>query len=232
MNDRLEPRIRILLGSSIAIGPGKAALLAELGIDAVVAYPTDDELLRLAPEEFFQRIVREQLDARAMIEGPNFCFGRGRSGTIDVLRSLCAGAGISLGRQHDNVAELSVGDENLLAVDHELVAIPPRQDAYTPLYVVRTSTDHYLALFGRSPHLGCRIVGTDDPNYERLPGRNDLPFEDPCDGGYFTLTGAKVSGPSPRGLDRFGITVANGKHKILEVVPKEKTIVPPACTFA
>src|ERR1700738_35456 len=26
MNDRLEPRIRILLGSSIAIGPGKAAL--------------------------------------------------------------------------------------------------------------------------------------------------------------------------------------------------------------
>src|ERR1043165_9393324 len=27
MNDRLEPRIRILLGSSIAIGPGKATLL-------------------------------------------------------------------------------------------------------------------------------------------------------------------------------------------------------------
>jgi molybdate transport system regulatory protein len=27
VNDRLEPRIRILLGSSIAIGPGKAALL-------------------------------------------------------------------------------------------------------------------------------------------------------------------------------------------------------------
>ena len=27
MNHRLEPRIRILLGSSIAIGPGKAALL-------------------------------------------------------------------------------------------------------------------------------------------------------------------------------------------------------------
>ena len=27
MNERLEPRIRILLGSSIAIGPGKAALL-------------------------------------------------------------------------------------------------------------------------------------------------------------------------------------------------------------
>jgi len=31
MNDRLEPRIRILLGSSIAIGPGKAALLEAIG---------------------------------------------------------------------------------------------------------------------------------------------------------------------------------------------------------
>src|SRR5262247_1210294 len=30
----------------------------------------------------------------------------------------------------------------------------------------------------------------------------------------------------------FIFTVANGKHKILEVVPKEKTIFPPACTFA
>jgi len=31
MNDRLEPRLRILLGSSIAIGPGKAALLQAIG---------------------------------------------------------------------------------------------------------------------------------------------------------------------------------------------------------
>jgi molybdate transport system regulatory protein len=31
VNDRLEPRIRNLLGSSIAIGPGKAALLEAIG---------------------------------------------------------------------------------------------------------------------------------------------------------------------------------------------------------
>ena len=40
MNDRLEPRLRILLGSSIAIGPGKAALLqaiAETGSIAAAA---------------------------------------------------------------------------------------------------------------------------------------------------------------------------------------------------
>jgi molybdate transport system regulatory protein len=35
--DRLEPRIRILLGSSIAIGPGKAALLEAIGDTGSIA---------------------------------------------------------------------------------------------------------------------------------------------------------------------------------------------------
>ena len=37
MSDRLEPRIRILLGSSIAIGPGKAALLEAIGETGSIA---------------------------------------------------------------------------------------------------------------------------------------------------------------------------------------------------
>ena len=37
MDDRLEPRIRILLGSSIAIGPGKAALLEAIGDTGSIA---------------------------------------------------------------------------------------------------------------------------------------------------------------------------------------------------
>jgi molybdate transport repressor ModE-like protein len=37
MNDRLELRIRILLGSSIAIGPGKAALLEAIGDTGSIA---------------------------------------------------------------------------------------------------------------------------------------------------------------------------------------------------
>src|SRR6266851_5205880 len=37
MNDCLEPRIRILLGSSIAIGPGKAALLQAIGETGSIA---------------------------------------------------------------------------------------------------------------------------------------------------------------------------------------------------
>ena len=74
----------------------KAQLLAQLGIDAVIAYPTDEQLLALSAEDFFNQIVREQLGAKAMVEGPNFYFGRGRAGTIEVLRQLTSAAGIRL----------------------------------------------------------------------------------------------------------------------------------------
>ena len=67
----------------------KADLLAELGVDAVVAYPTNRELLQLSYREFFQQIVVEQLGAKAMVEGPNFYFGHNREGTVERLDELC-----------------------------------------------------------------------------------------------------------------------------------------------
>ena len=85
----------------------KAQLLDELGVTAVVAYPTDEELLSLSPQQFFDRIVRQRLAARAMVEGPNFFFGRGRAGNIDVLGQLCQAAGVSL----EIVQPLVVGDQ-------------------------------------------------------------------------------------------------------------------------
>lgn len=74
----------------------KAELLFELGVDAVLAYPTDDALLRLAPGEFFQRIVLQRLGARALVEGPNFRFGHERAGDVQTLRELCRQNGVEL----------------------------------------------------------------------------------------------------------------------------------------
>jgi riboflavin kinase / FMN adenylyltransferase len=67
-----------------------------LGVDHVIAYPTDEALLQLSPDDFFGRIVRERLRAQAMVEGPNFYFGHGRSGDIGQLNGLCERAGILL----------------------------------------------------------------------------------------------------------------------------------------
>ena len=74
----------------------KAQLLAALGVDSIIAYPTDEKLLGLTDREFFDRIVRGSLAAKAMVEGPNFFFGRDRMGTIDVLRRYTAEAGLAL----------------------------------------------------------------------------------------------------------------------------------------
>lgn len=72
----------------------KAELLHELGVDVVIAYPTDRRLLGLTPEEFFAEIVLATLDARALMEGPNFHFGRARQGDVRMLESLCRQRGI------------------------------------------------------------------------------------------------------------------------------------------
>jgi len=74
----------------------KAELLARHGVNKIVAYPTDEQLLGLSAQEFFEKIVRGALDAKAMVEGPNFYFGNNREGTIDVLRKFTSAAGISL----------------------------------------------------------------------------------------------------------------------------------------
>ena len=70
----------------------KIEILAELGADAVLVYPTDKALLEMEARQFFEHIVRDQLAARAMVEGPNFFFGRHRSGNVEVLRQFCAEA--------------------------------------------------------------------------------------------------------------------------------------------
>lgn len=85
----------------------KAQLLDELGVTAVVAYPTDEALLTLSPEQFFDRVACRGLAARAIVEGPNFFFGRQRAGNIDVLGQLCQESGVAL----EIVEPLTVGGE-------------------------------------------------------------------------------------------------------------------------
>ena len=74
----------------------KVELLGQLGVDQVVAYPTDKQFLELSPEAFFEKVVRGRLNTRTMVEGANFCFGHDRQGTIDTLRDHCDSAQIGL----------------------------------------------------------------------------------------------------------------------------------------
>ena len=73
----------------------KVELLGELGADVTLVYPTNQAFLELSAREFFDHVVRERLDAKAMVEGPNFFFGHNRSGNVDVLRKFCEEAYIA-----------------------------------------------------------------------------------------------------------------------------------------
>lgn len=70
----------------------RAELLFELGVDVLIAYPTDACLLSMSARDFFQQKIVGVLQARAVVEGPNFHFGRGRDGDVDSLARMCAAA--------------------------------------------------------------------------------------------------------------------------------------------
>jgi riboflavin kinase / FMN adenylyltransferase len=66
----------------------KAALIDELGLDAMVVLRFDDALSRLPAEEFARRVVSEGLRAERVVVGANFTFGHQALGTVDTLRGL------------------------------------------------------------------------------------------------------------------------------------------------
>jgi riboflavin kinase/FMN adenylyltransferase len=74
----------------------RAQLLEAAGADHVVILRTTERLLQLSAVDFFEQVLRQRLDARAVVEGANFAFGHNREGTVEVLRRLCAEAGLTM----------------------------------------------------------------------------------------------------------------------------------------
>ncbi len=72
----------------------KAELIESLGIDCLLVYPTDRDFLRLSPHEFFEKIVLQSLEARGLVEGPNFFFGRDRQGDVELMARMAAEQGM------------------------------------------------------------------------------------------------------------------------------------------
>jgi len=99
----------------------------------------------------------------------------------EALRPFASGAG---------GGELSVGAVGDFA---------PDSATYFPegrVYVVKAKGD-LLALSPKCPHLGCHVP------FCESSGR----FECPCHGSIFDIGGEYITGPSPRGMDRYPIAV-------------------------
>jgi riboflavin kinase/FMN adenylyltransferase len=72
----------------------RAELLHAAGADHVIILKTTAELLHLEAGEFLDTIIGERLAAKAVVEGFNFQFGRGRAGDLALLGEWCLRRGV------------------------------------------------------------------------------------------------------------------------------------------
>ena len=74
----------------------KTVLIAEFGIDYLVAVPFSKEFSQLSANDFVLKILSAPLGMRHIIIGHDYAFGRGREGNSKILESLGARNGFTL----------------------------------------------------------------------------------------------------------------------------------------
>ncbi|MCC9599737.1 bifunctional riboflavin kinase/FAD synthetase [Stieleria sp. JC731] len=88
----------------------RARRMGRLEIDYLVVIQTSKELLGLTPEAFFESLIVNNLRCTGLIEGANFCFGKGRQGNVERLQDLCDQNDIQF-----RVAEMQCENEDVIS---------------------------------------------------------------------------------------------------------------------
>jgi len=74
----------------------KRIKLKRLGMDVMISYPFSQETRNMEPEDFIRYVIRDKLDAKVLIVGEDFRFGKNRRGDIAMLRQLQEECGYKL----------------------------------------------------------------------------------------------------------------------------------------
>jgi cytochrome b6-f complex iron-sulfur subunit len=88
-------------------------------------------------------------------------------------------------------SDISVAGSNIPGVDET-----PYLNAPGRFFIVRNN-DGVMALYRKCPHLGCTVPWVEGSHEFRCP----------CHGSIYDYNGAKLGGPTPRGLDLMAVTV-------------------------
>ncbi len=75
----------------------RESLFAHAGADAMLVFEFDEELRSTNANDFVTELLGRQIGAAGVITGDDFTFGKGRSGSVETLRSL--------GAEHEIAAE-------------------------------------------------------------------------------------------------------------------------------
>lgn len=90
----------------------KVRLLGNAGADAVVRLQTDWPLLSISAEDFVREILVKRIHPSYLVEGPDFGFGRGRTGNVETLEAMSERGGY---RVHIvDPYRLTIGDESVV----------------------------------------------------------------------------------------------------------------------
>lgn len=74
----------------------KIRFLADTGLSYLIAFPFTKETAGLDPRVFIQQILVDRLGARLVVVGEDFHFGRGRSGSVELLREMAGELGFEV----------------------------------------------------------------------------------------------------------------------------------------
>jgi riboflavin kinase/FMN adenylyltransferase len=83
----------------------KAHRLANVGVERLYELPFNDKLAALSPEAFCAEILRDRLGCVNVTVGADFCFGKGRAGSVETLKAFGQDMGFGV-----TIAELVASD--------------------------------------------------------------------------------------------------------------------------
>ena len=141
---------------------------------------------------------------------PRWSFPRRGFALALILLTAFAFAGVMLAvtwPEEDSVDRARWADGGLVA---DLNVGQPVRPAGQSFWLVRGEDGGVTALVARSPHLGCLIAWREDQVFQGQRGW----FRDQCSGSNFDLNGAIFSGPSPRGMDSFQVSIIDGRMRV------------------
>lgn len=169
--------------------------------DLVPWTPPDAEALGVSRRQFFNRATVTLMSASLG--------GFGAAVIAFLWRGASGGFGskITVGKVDDVITEirankgfLYVPQARAWITEYPKEALPKAKTAYgNQAGVFAGMQAGLVALYQKCPHLGCRVPTCASSQW----------FECPCHGSQFNRVGEKKGGPAPRGMDRFGVSMAN-----------------------
>jgi riboflavin kinase/FMN adenylyltransferase len=105
----------------------RANRLAKLGVEKLYEVPFNASLASLTPRDFAQTIIADQLGLAHIVVGADFCFGQGRTGTVDHLTAY--GKEMGFGVTVAPIVALDNGNVSSTAIRAALTDGKPRDAA-------------------------------------------------------------------------------------------------------